>query len=189
MYPRSRSPELTKPCALSRSRDSETSQPSEFQLFHPICGVRAKPLLTARDASGAKESRTENKIIACRTVGNMSTETAYQYRGKGLGDWQRYNSFLVAFNPLSKQQPLSAPHSFFNSSAPSTAAFTHSVQTCDHGFLEGDSEMGSPLKTWGPALSKLPTAWPDFGPDTRGRTSLPAFKYRRLAICGTDETC
>ena len=33
--------------ADSRTRDSETSQPREFQLFQPTCGVSARPLLTA----------------------------------------------------------------------------------------------------------------------------------------------
>ena len=51
---------------VSRRRDSETSHPRLFQLFHPIWGVRARPLLTPRAGPASREKMMGSMVTTQR---------------------------------------------------------------------------------------------------------------------------
>src|ERR1051326_2036412 len=68
-------PEETMNAAVCSTRASETLQPNAFQSFHPIGGVRARPLFSAA-AGAAVDTATVTGAAAVRTSASSARRMA-----------------------------------------------------------------------------------------------------------------
>ena len=73
LYPSASKPLSIRALAELRMRSSSIPHPNRFHVFHPICGVRAKPLLRAITAGRAerKERRARAMSRAGAALGSL----------------------------------------------------------------------------------------------------------------------